>query len=454
MPRPNRSLTFVPSEIAYVHTMLKACRNLYLLGMDRKKRRKLLHRRQWFYQRIERLSRYMGIDLLGFSLMDNHTHFLLRSRPDVVATWDDREVATRWLTMCPKRRKKVKVNGVVTYEPIPPTEAEIEEEMKDQKRVTELRSRLSDISWWMRLLAQVIAQKANREDSDGQSLGHFFKSRFKAVRVRTIAHLLACSMYIDLNPFRALLTDSIDGYEDTSAKKRLDLLKVALGKENDKASKVQIKRAQKLLGSLGEERRKEFTDEEMESVCRQLLFGATATNASDSSSGMEMNEDEARVEAESLAPKPLSPEQRAARAEFLSPILLDTLSTDPQVSDLGTRCSDKGFLPISATEYLGLLQWSMDNEVAKRNGPDLEQLPVALTRLGVHPMQFLSLLRHFSKCCPREAGSGDFDAKACYDPGSMRSPWNSELVGGISCSELVKTSHGRSVVADGPGGTS
>ncbi len=454
MPRQNRSLTFVPSEIAYVHTMLKACRNLYLLGMDRKKRRKLLHRRQWFYQRIEHLNSYMGIDLLGFSLMDNHTHFLLRSRPDVVATWDDREIVTRWLTMCPKHRKKVKVNGVVTYQPIPPTDAEIEQEMKDQKRVTELRSRLSDISWWMRLLAQVIAQKANREDYEGEALGHFFKSRFKAVRVRTIAHLLACAMYIDLNPFRALLSESIDGYEDTSAKKRLDLLRIALGKENDKASKVQIKRAQKLLGSFGEERRKEFTDEEMEGICKQLLFGAAATNGLDSVGGMEAKEDENRVQTESQISKPLSLEQRAARAEFLSPILLDTLSTDPQVSELGTRCSDKGFLPISATEYLGLLQWSMDNEVARRNGPDPEQLPSALKRLGVHPMQFLSLLRHFSKCCPREAGRGDFDTKAYYDPGSMRSPWNSELPCGDASSDGIETSLGQGVGAEGPGGTS
>lgn len=447
MPRQNRSDVFVPSEIAYVHTMLKACRNLYLLGMDRKKRRKLLHRRQWFYERIEHLNRYMGIDLLGFSLMDNHTHFLLRSRPDVVATWDDREIVTRWLTMCPKHRKKVKVNGVVTYQPIPPTDAEIEQEMKDPKRVTELRSRLSDISWWMRLLAQVIAQKANREDYEGQALGHFFQSRFKAVRVRTIAHLLACSMYIDLNPFRALLTESIEGYEDTSAKKRLDLLKIALGKENDKASKVQIKRAQKLLGSLGDEKRREFTDAEMEDICKQLLFGAAAND--EASMTEERKGDESQVE-----PKPMSPEQRAARAEFLSPILLDTLSTDPQVSDLGTRCSDKGFLPISATEYLGLLKWSMDNEVAKRNGPDLEQLPAALTRLGVHPMQFLSLLRHFSKCCPREAGQGDFETQAYYDPGSMRSPWNSELTCSVAISEGFEAPPGQGVGAEGPGGTS
>jgi hypothetical protein len=34
--------------------------------------------------------------------MSNHIHLVLRSRPDVVDTWDDREVARRWLMICPE----------------------------------------------------------------------------------------------------------------------------------------------------------------------------------------------------------------------------------------------------------------------------------------------------------------------------------------------------------------
>jgi len=423
MSRACRSSVFHPSEIAYVHTMLKVCRNLFLLGMDRKKRRKLLHRRQWFYQRIEHLCSYMAIDLLGYSLMDNHTHFLLRSRPDVVASWDDRTVVERWLTMCPKRRKKLKVNGVVTYEPLPPTDAEITAQLQDSKRVKELRLRLSDISWWMRLLAQVIAQKANREDGAGQTLGHFFQARFHAVRVRTKAHLLACAMYIDLNPFRAMMSDTLYGYEDTSAKKRLDLLRMALGMENDKASKAQVKRAKKLLGALGDAKRDEFSDSELESLCAQLLYGSKSVSQAAS-----RGEGDGKVEVQQGdQTKKLTAEQRAARGEFLSPILLDTLSTDPQISTLGTRCSDKGFLPISATEYFGLLQWSISNEVAKRGGPKPEEVPEALRRLEIKVEQFLELLREFSRCCPREAGRGDIGTEKSYDPSSLRIPWDVEV---------------------------
>ena len=35
-----------------------------------------------------------SIDLLGYAILSNHFHLILRTRPDVVATWDDREVAS------------------------------------------------------------------------------------------------------------------------------------------------------------------------------------------------------------------------------------------------------------------------------------------------------------------------------------------------------------------------
>ena len=35
----------------------------------------------------------------------------------------------------------------------------------DKARLTIIRSRLSDISWWMRLLSQNIAQRANKEEA-------------------------------------------------------------------------------------------------------------------------------------------------------------------------------------------------------------------------------------------------------------------------------------------------
>jgi hypothetical protein len=64
-----------------------------------------------------------------------------------------------------------------------------------------MRLRLSDISWWMRLLCQTIALRANGEEGEG--LGKFWQSRFKAVRILDEETLLACAAYVDLNPIRA-----------------------------------------------------------------------------------------------------------------------------------------------------------------------------------------------------------------------------------------------------------
>lgn len=48
----------------------------------------------------------LGLDCLNHTVLSNHLHLVFRSRPGVVATWLDDEVARRWLKLFPKRRKK------------------------------------------------------------------------------------------------------------------------------------------------------------------------------------------------------------------------------------------------------------------------------------------------------------------------------------------------------------
>ncbi|WP_246113067.1 hypothetical protein [Allorhodopirellula solitaria] len=62
------------------------------------------HRRGWIRDRMEFLASVFAIDCLTFSIMSNHLHLVLRSRPDVVAAWSDEEVAQRWLRLFPARR--------------------------------------------------------------------------------------------------------------------------------------------------------------------------------------------------------------------------------------------------------------------------------------------------------------------------------------------------------------
>ena len=68
--------------------------------------------------------------------------------------WDDTEVARRWLWLCSLRKQN---DGL----PEEPTRAEIDSIRNDPERLAEIRSRLSNISWWIRLLCQRIATWAN-----------------------------------------------------------------------------------------------------------------------------------------------------------------------------------------------------------------------------------------------------------------------------------------------------
>ena len=144
------------------------------------------------------------------AIPSNHFHLVLRSLPDVVAAWDDSEVARRWLMLCPERRDK---NG----RPEEPSEFELNHIRKDKARLKIIRSRLSDISWWMRLLSQNIAQRANKEDGE---IGKFWQARYRGVRLLDETDILACAAYLDLNPIRAALAETIEGSDFTSAQKR------------------------------------------------------------------------------------------------------------------------------------------------------------------------------------------------------------------------------------------
>lgn len=191
------------------------------------------HRKRWLENKLEVHAAYFGIDLLGYAIMSNHFHLVLRSRPDVVRTWEDDEVARRWCMLCPTRKN---ADGSAKE----PTPAEIRSISADPDELREIRWRLSDISWWMRLLCQHIGQRANRETGES---GRFWESRFRAVRLLDESALLACIAYVDLNPIRAQLAETIETSDFTSAKQRLEALLMKSKPDEDAQSRTQTSSA-------------------------------------------------------------------------------------------------------------------------------------------------------------------------------------------------------------------
>jgi hypothetical protein len=96
-----RAEVFVPDEVAVVHVMNRVVRRCYLLGDDPVSGKNYDHRKVMIENQLQRLAGVFGIDLLGFAIMSNHFHLILRSRPAVVAVSDDTELARRWSLVCP-----------------------------------------------------------------------------------------------------------------------------------------------------------------------------------------------------------------------------------------------------------------------------------------------------------------------------------------------------------------
>ena len=212
MPRQARGEYLDPQEVQIVHCVQRCVRRAFLCGQDEVTGKSFEHRRAWIRERMEFLTSVFAIDCLTYTVMSNHLHIVMRSRPDVVKAWTDDQVARRWLQVFPKRRDK---NG----EPAEPQENEIKMITNDSQRLAEIRRRLSDISWWMRCLAENIARRSNRED---ECSGRFWEGRFKAQLLLDEASLLACAAYVDLNPVRAALAETPEESEFTGAKDRVD----------------------------------------------------------------------------------------------------------------------------------------------------------------------------------------------------------------------------------------
>ena len=345
MARLARVEIFAADEVAVVHVMNRTVRRCFLLGYDPVSGRNYDHRKVWIDEQLVHQARHFGIDLLCQAIMSNHLHLVLRSRPDVVQEWSDEEVARRWLMLCPERRDEDR-------RPMEPTEFEINRIVNNKGKLASLRSRLSDISWWMRLLCQHIAQRANREDGE---VGKFWQARYRAVRLLDEIAILSCAAYVDLNPIRAAMAQTISKSDFTSAQKR---------------SRGLALQSQK--------------DTQPEPALPDGLSGTTPAAVR-----------KCQVAAVDLR-----------SAQHLAPVELNERNGQPGPDGNrdGVRCSNKGFLPMSTAQYLSLLEWTTRQQRVTEACRKPKQIRRLFKRLGISAKVWSELVRNFGRLFSIVAG--------------------------------------------------
>jgi REP element-mobilizing transposase RayT len=172
MPRTQRLI--INDETAVYHVMSRSALDGFPLADIEK---------DFMLDLIRRYSALYLVEILGFCLMGNHFHILVRMFPEYKFTGDDIK----------KRYESFYGNDRVFA----------------AGQVPSLRAKLSSLSEFIREIKVRFARYYNRRH---HRRGYFWGDRFKSVIVENGETLINCLAYIDLNPLRAGLVERPDDY--------------------------------------------------------------------------------------------------------------------------------------------------------------------------------------------------------------------------------------------------
>jgi REP element-mobilizing transposase RayT len=205
-----RSLLIDSSVPGVYHCVSRCVRRAFLCGEDTPSGRNFDHRKQWIEDRLLALAEIFAASVLAYAVMSNHVHVVVRMDPDLATKWSDAQIAERWVKLFAATRGGRADPGSCNQR--------IAALTGNPARLALLRQRLGNLSWFMRCLAEPIARRANREDD---CTGRFWEGRFKCQALLDDRAVLACMAYVDLNPVRAGIADSLADSAHTSIQRRI-----------------------------------------------------------------------------------------------------------------------------------------------------------------------------------------------------------------------------------------
>jgi len=172
MPRTPRLI--INGEAGVYHVMSRTALDGFPLG-DREK--------DFMVDLIRQYSRLYLVEILGFCVMGNHFHILVRMFPEHKFT--DEDIKQRYVAFYGDDRPFA------------------------DGWIPSLREKLSNISEFVREIKVGFTRYYNKMHN---RRGYFWGDRFKSVIVEDGETLINCLAYIDLNPLRACLVDRPEDY--------------------------------------------------------------------------------------------------------------------------------------------------------------------------------------------------------------------------------------------------
>ncbi len=179
MPRIARII--VKNEPAVYHVMSRTALDGFVLGDIEK---------EYLVELIKKLSRVYFTEVLGFCIMGNHFHLLVRMHQDDKSSDDD--IKERFKLYYGEKNSARELNCT---------------------NILQLRKKWSDLSEYMKEIKQSFSRFYNRRHN---RKGFFWSERFKSVIVDNGETLINCLAYIDLNPVRAGIVEKPENYRWSS----------------------------------------------------------------------------------------------------------------------------------------------------------------------------------------------------------------------------------------------
>ncbi|MGO9921810.1 MAG: transposase [Isosphaeraceae bacterium] len=374
MPTYARGQIIVEDMVGVYHCIARCVRRAFLCGIDSYTGQDYSHRKEWILDRLRELAGLFAIEVCGYSVMSNHLHLVLRNRPDIAEQWSADEIAWRWCRVFPPRDD-------ATGEPREPDLAML---TANSERLAEVRKRLANLSWFMRCFCEKIARKANHEDG---SRGRFWAGRFRSVALLDEAAILACSVYVDLNPIRAGIATTPEESSYTSGRDRIRGML-------DTSSR---------LASNDQESPLEAGERPDGWLCERTLQETASEPASTTAVGTASPRHESASQAGPVATAvadAVAGSQASADSSPISGVAVPVAAPRRPHA----RASDQGFLPIQVEHYVMLLDSTGRELRADKRGAIPDHLAPIMERLGLNRSNWVETVRGFGRLFKQAAG--------------------------------------------------